>query len=506
VIEFPFRPDPGAPEPLHRQLADALRGAIVSGRLAAGQKLPATRELALDTGLGRNTVLRAYEALCEAGLARAHVGQGTFVAAGAGAGPAGAAPGARRPFAWEGLFSLRSRAAGPPPALLPMAGVEPRFDFRPGQVDLASLPVAALQRAFGRALGRGLRKLANHGSPEGWRPLRAAIARALAARGIACGEDEVLVTSGAQQALDLVARTLVDPGDVVAMEEPGYFGAAMAFRACQAHVVGVGVDAEGLRTGELARLLRTRRVKALFTTPAVQSPTGVTLSDARRRELLSLADAHQVPVVEDDYDAELRMAGPVIPALKTLDRAGQVVYLGTFSKALFGGLRIGYVVADRALRRRLRAARLASDLHGATVTEAAAAELLESGALERHVRRVRRRYLERRTTLLSCLHRVLPEGSHVVEPAGGTSVWVTLPGSFDADALQQEALRLGVAYARGDAFSLDGGHARSLLLSYATLFPDQIESGSERLAEAVRKVLGTSARAAARPRARRNAR
>jgi len=229
------------------------------------------------------------------------------------------------------------------------------------------------------------------------------------ARGIACGADDVMVTHGAQQAIDLVARVLVDPGDGVLIEQPGYFGAALAFAACEAHLLGVPVDGEGLRTDELARILRTRRVKLLYTTPAVQSPTGVSLSEPRRRQLLELADEYQLPLLEDDYDSELRWGGPPVPALKTADGAGRAIYVGTFSKALFPGLRVGYLVAAPPLLAQLAVTRAAADLGGDLVTQAALAELISSGGLERHVRRVRKTLAARREALLAALADRMPD-------------------------------------------------------------------------------------------------
>jgi DNA-binding transcriptional MocR family regulator len=492
MLELAFRSDPHDPAPVYRQLAGFLRAGIESGHIGALQKLPASRDLAESLGLGRNTVTRAYELIVDSGHAVAHVGQGTFVTRRTGHRVDGAAPALPRGFAWEGLFSLASRSVTLPPALLSSARARPRFDFRPGQVDRASLPVGALQRAFSTAISRQLRVLAEPAHPFGWPPLRAAIAASLCSRGIACSAEDVLVVAGAQHGLDLLARVLLDPGDTVVMEQPGYFGAALAFQSRQANLVGVGVDEEGLRTGELARLLRARRAKLVFTTPAVQSPTGVVLSESRRRELLSIADEHQLPIIEDDYDGELRLGGPAVPALKTLDRAGQVIYLGTFSKALLPGLRLGYLVADRALLARIAVARVADSLQSPVVTEAAMTELLASGALERHVRRVRRRHLERRDALLAALGQELPRSVHVTKPAGGTSVWLTLPGVFDGEALEQEARACGVGYLRGDAFFTDGRGRESLLLSFANVFPDEIRAGAERLGKAVRKVLAVS--------------
>jgi len=476
MLDLAFEPDPAA-GPLYRQLEAHLRGLIEARRLQAGERLPASRELAARLGLSRNTVNQAYQALVDAGWLRSHVGRGTFVARGSSGAPARAVA-SDRGLAWGGLFARRTRAVTLPRSLageLPRS--TPRFEFRAGRTDPTTLPGPELRRAWSRALSHHLRGLASEMDPRGYGPLREAIARSLTARGIACGADGVVVVSGAQQAIDLVARLLVDPGDTVAMEQPGYFGASLAFAACEAHVVPVPVDAEGLRTEDLARLLRARRVKLLYTTPAVQAPTGVSLSHARRQQLLELADDYQLPLLEDDYDSELRWGGPVIPALKTADAAGRVIYVGTFSKALFAGIRVGYVVAEPALLARLALARWAADFGGDSVTQAALATLINDGGLERHIRRLRKLAAARRTALLAALAAHMPEGTRVTPPAGGSMVWVTLPEGTDGERVLASARAAGIYYTPGDLFASDGSAAASLCLSFSRQTPEEIEQG-----------------------------
>ena len=278
----------------------------------------------------------------------------------------------------------------------------------------------------------------------------------------------------------------------MALEQPGWFGAALAFRAAGADLLGVPVDDEGLRVADLERLLRVRRPKLVVATPAVQMPTGVALSDARRAALLALADRAQMPIVEDDFDGELRLAGPARPALKTLDRAGQVLYVGTFSKALFPGLRLGYLVAPRALLGRLALLRIATSMQAPLVAQVAVAELLENGVLERQVRRVRRLLAERLRALLGALAAELPE-ARVREPAGGTCVWVELPAEVDARALATACAARGIALVTGDPFRLDGEGPPALLLSFATETPDAIRAGVAELAAELRRAAAPSA-------------
>jgi GntR family transcriptional regulator/MocR family aminotransferase len=305
------------------------------------------------------------------------------------------------------------------------------------------------------------------------------------ARGIACSAGDVLIVQGAQQGLDLLARVLLDPGDAAAVEEPGWFGARLAFASRGARIVPVAVDGEGLRTDALARVLRGRRVKLVYTTPAVQSPTGVVLSEPRRRELLALAEEHQCAVVEDDYESELRLGGQAPPALAQQDRGGRVLYLGTFSKALFPALRVGYLVAAPPVLRRAAEALGAAQFGGNLLVQAALAELLASGGLERHVRRVRRLYAERKEALLEGLAAHFPEGTRFAPPAGG-SVWVELPPSVDARALAHEARAAGIAIALGDLCFHEPRERRYLALSFTSLAPKAIREATQRLGELAR--------------------
>ena len=281
---------------------------------------------------------------------------------------------------------------------------------------------------------------------------------------------------------------LVDPGEAVAVEQPGYFGATMVFAAAGARLTGIAVDEEGMRTDALARALRSQRIKLVYTTPAAQMPTGAVLSEARRQALLELADATQTPILEDDYDSEFRFGDAPLPALKTRDPAGQVIYVGTFSKALFPGLRLGYVVAARPLLGRLALARLRASMGPELLSQIAVADLLDSGALERHLRGVRRHYAERREALLRALDAHLPAGFRWSRPAGGLSVWLELPDGLDADALRREALERGIAITPGTPFFGDGRGAGHISLSFASETATLLSEGVEQLASIARRL------------------
>ncbi len=515
MLDLSFRPDRTRRDPVYRQLADHLAELVDAGRLRSGERLPPTRELAQALGLSRNTVTRAYDWLIEAGWLGAHVGRGTFVQRRFLATPAADGrrsrperSSARRleavsaPFAWPALFSSRVRALAIPRIARPADPEHARFDFRPGRVDLAGLPIADLQGAWQRAVGR-LREHGNDFDPLGFAPLRAAIARSLAGRGIAQGPDSVLVTSGAQQGIDLVARALIEPGDVVAMEDPGYVLARLAFRAAGAQVIGIGVDGNGMRVEELARVQRSRRVKLVYATPSVQLPTGATLSPERREALLELADRVQMPILEDDYDCELRLDAPATLAIKAMDGAERVIYVGTFSKALFPGLRLGYVVAAPQLLRTLSLLRAAASFQPSLLDQTAMAELLGRDVLERHVRRVRKRYAERVRAAAEALARSMPAGTHFRAPRGGSAIWVELPPAVDGEALTVAAHERGILYESGEPFRMEADGPPALLLSCAALPPDAIRVGIAELGALVRRRLRAGSHARSRSGGRR---
>jgi GntR family transcriptional regulator / MocR family aminotransferase len=514
VIEFAFRPDRASDVPVYRQLGDHLAAFVDTGRLAPGAKLPASRDLAATLGLARNTVTAAYEWLAVRGLVTSHVGQGTFVvAAGARALPARTGPAAaagRREFAWAGLFARGPRVGVPGGLRRSEAGGPVSWDFRGGRIAATALPIGELRSAFARPFtGRGrLADLARHQDPFGWPPLRREVARLLAGRGVACAPEDVAIVTGIQHAAELAARVLVDPGDAVAIEQPGYFGAALAFAARQAALLGVDVDEEGIRVDRLARALRLRRVKLLYVTPATQNPTGVTLSPARREALLGLADEHQMPVFEDDYDSDLRYAGPPVAALKASDAAGQIVYAGTFSKVLFPSLRVGYVVAAPPLLERMVTARWLADFGTGVVEQAALASLLRSGGLERHLKRVRRLYAGRLAAMLAALEGAMPEGTRWTRPRSGHLVWVTLPPRIDAARLLSAALAAGVGFTPGEVFHVDGRGGDCLALSFTAVDEAAIGEGVARLGAIVREqavAAGSRAAGATRAAARRSA-
>jgi GntR family transcriptional regulator/MocR family aminotransferase len=470
-FEFPLDlPPRGSRQRLHALHAQ-LRAAILDGRLAAGLRLPATRELAVALGFSRNTVVAAYERLLSEGYLEARQGAGNFVAAlGAPRRSTPAADGADRRLAapWRGVGARTAAAGDTVPC-----------DFRLGSPDARQFPFDVWRRLSMRAWRAASRAAPVYGAPQGQPALREAIARHVAfARAVACGPDDVIVTRGAQQAFDLLARVLVTPGrTVVAVEEPGYPPLREAFAAAGAKLVGVPVDAEGLVVERLPA-----QARVIYVTPSHQFPLGVTLSPRRRAALLAFAQAHGATVIEDDYDSEFRYGERPLDALQTLDRAGSVCYVGTFSKCLFPALRLGYAVAPAWLAPALARARQLADGYGDPAAQETLAAFIAEGHLARHVRRMRRVYAQRRERLLEALGRH-GHGRLQVWPSGaGLHLAVQLPREVRAAELVAQAAAQGIHLEAIGSYALERPAANGLAFGYGRVEAAAIDEAVRRIA------------------------
>lgn len=468
--------------PLYRQLEGWLRNAITTGALPVGSRLPSSRALAADLGVSRVTVGTAYAELESAGLVVAAVGSGTRVAPVLPTTAAGAAPGDRGGGtwpAWQGSAEASEPAEARPlgPDVVAFTGVG----------DPAVYPAAEFGRTIRQVLAReGAVALSYGPDPAGDPSLRRTVTQLLASQGIGVPPDSVVITSGSQQALALVCQVLVRPGDTVLVEEPTYDLALRLLRAAGAQLVGVPVDGHGLRVDVLAELLERRpRPRLLYVVPNFQNPTGASLSGPRRHALLELARAHGVPVFEDDFAGDLRYSGRATPAIKSLDDGGHVLYAGTFSKLLMPGLRIGYLVVDGPIRRRLVEAKQVTDLGTSLLLQRALDRFVTVGRYQANLRRTGRLYRERRDALRRALAEHLPDAGFAV-PAGGLFCWVALPAGVRSDAVFRAARDRGVDVAPGSRFFLrpeDGaGHIR---LNFAVQPRERIAAGVVRLAAAV---------------------
>lgn len=461
--------------PLFVRIARALSDDIRRGRLKPGQRLPGTRTLAGALDVHRNTVVAAYVELEAEGWVVTREAHGTFVSAELPeasprrfAKAAGLAP---RP-GYELRTVLAEIEAPLPAGTLSLAG---------GVPDVRLAPARELGRALRRALLRDSKRVFSYGHELGHPRLRAAIAEMLAStRGLAVSADDVLVTRGSQMALYLIARALLEPGDVVGVEALGYRPAWNAFRSRGVELVPLRIDGAGLDIRAVEALSARRRLRAVYVTPHHQYPTLATLTAPRRLALLELARRHRFAIIEDDYDHEFHYEGrPVLP-LASADAAGVVITVGTLSKIFAPALRVGWVVAPPPVVGALGRLRAEVDRQGDLPLEAALAELMEDGVVQRHAKKARRVYQARRDFLVAALERQLPSELAFRVPAGGMALWARVRG-LGADAWAEAALGRGLSIHSARRFAFDGKSRPYFRLGFACL-------NERELGEAVRRL------------------
>ena len=474
---------------MHRQLYSELRDAVLTGRLAPGSRLPSTRALASDLGISRNTVMGAFDQLLAEGYLEGKVGSGTYVAeklpeellqVHSRRASAPRAEGARVVLSRRGAVLAASPVIPPRPHRAPRA-------FRPGPGAHDHFPARDWMRLLARRWRGPLRDLLCYGEPAGYKPLREAIAAyARAARAVRCDASQVVVVSGSQQGLDIVSRLLLDPGDPVWIEDPGYLGARGALRGAGARLVPVPVDAEGLMVS--AGLSREPSARMVYVTPSHQFPLGVTMSLARRLALLDWVRRSGAWIVEDDYDSEFRYAGRPIAALQGLDFTGRVIYLGTFSKVLFPSLRLGYLILPPDLVDACTAARALLDHHSPVIDQAVLADFIAEGYFARHVRRMRALYQHRHAIFIEQAREELV-GLLEVEPQdAGMHLVGWLPEGVDDRAASLRAAEHGIECPPLSAYALEPLRRGGLLLGYTSTGAKEIREGLRKLAQSLRVV------------------
>ena len=467
--------DHGSEVPLYRQLYEQFAERIRSGELGNGERLPATRELAGSLGLNRTTVAAAYEMLEAEGMIAGRVGKGSFVTVAPSAGA----------VSWGALLEhgeLAGRRPAPRGEAAPASAALGRdiISFATSWPSRELFPLDEFRASCEAVLARAdLADILQLGSPAGYEPLRRHLTEEARRQGVAGAADDLLITNGCQQGLDLVGRVLLRPGDAVAVEDPVYPGLKSLLAGMGARLVAVPVGADGMEIPRLARVLERERLKLIVVTPDFQNPTGATLPLAARRGLLEMARAAGVPIAENDPYGELRYHGQPLPALKQLDEHGGTVLLRSFSKASFPGLRVGWMVGPKPLLDRLRQAKEAADLHSDQLSQAVLLEFAESGRLEAHRRRLLEAGEERLRATLEACREFLPRGTRWTRPEGGMNLWVSLPEPLDAGELLPRAQKLGVAYLPARYFAVSRLEPGGLRLSFAGLAPQQIRAGLE---------------------------
>lgn len=441
--------DPSSEVPLYRQISDQIQHLIDSGCLRPGSRLPATRELAGQLGLNRTTVSAAYELLESNGLISGQVGRGSFVA--------------DRPAPAKPADDRISFASSRPSELL-----FPVDDFR-----------AACSEVIGSAEAIEILQL---GSASGYGPLRKYLLQRAKDEGAASGTDDILITSGCQQAFDLLQRTALSSGEAVIVEDPVYPGLKQAFQRSGARLIGVPFDARGLDLARLERAVAEENPALIVVNSNFQNPTGHTLTLEARESLLSIIERSSAVLIENDMYGELRYEGTPVPSLKQLSMtrggvARRTVSLRSFSKVAFPGLRVGWVIGARSIIERLTEAKQWSDLHSDQLSQAVLLRFAESGRLAQHRERVLAAGRERLRAVLSACGRYLPAGSDWTRPEGGMNVWVRLPEPLDAGDLLPFAEREGVTYSPGGLFAVGAVDRGGFRISFSGVAPERIDIG-----------------------------
>ncbi len=482
LLALPPR-DPG--EPAARWLADALRAEILAGRLRPGARLPATRDLATQTGLSRGTIVAAFEELAAEGYVAGTVGSGTYVnhvlpdtllevdAR------RRSAPESRRPPSLRlSAFARRAREFSGLEASVPRA-------FRTNLPALDLFPVALWAQLVARRHRNASASLLRGCGPLGYPPLQEALAEYLgASRGVRCAPEQIAVVSGTQEAIDLAGRIFLDPGDRVCMENPGYPGAALAFEAIGAKIQALPLDGEGM----VVPGARQANARLVYLTPGHQFPTGIAMSLPRRLALLEWARTTGAAILEDDYDSEYRYSGRPLPALQGLDRHGLVSFTGSLSKVLFPSLRLGYLVVPASLVETVAAVRSLGARHAPLLEQAVLTDFIAEGHFGRHVRRMREIYAERSATLLAAARERLGGVLEISEVEAGlqTAGWLA-PGLSD-EAAAEAALRRGVEVTPLSRYTRGAVARPGLQLGFASIEPKEIRRGVRQLALALEEL------------------
>ncbi|HYL99414.1 MAG TPA: PLP-dependent aminotransferase family protein [Blastocatellia bacterium] len=475
-------PERDAATPAYRWLYDALRAAILDGRMRPGSRLPATRDLAAEYGLSRGTIISAFEQLKSEGYVEGSVGSGTYVSK----------------VLPDELFRVKGKAGPKQPErqrkgrvlsdyarqakLFPNYGVRPVRAFRANLPALDLFPIALWTQLATRRLRQVTRNLLMGCESMGYDPLRAAIADYLnTSRGVKCAPDQVVVVSGVQEALDLAARLFLNPGDRVCVEEPGYTGAAMVFEAYGAKIRPAPLDQEGLEVTE--RTLRGSRL--VYVTPGHQFPLGMTMSLSRRLALLDWARTSGAMIFEDDYDSEYRYSGRPVPALQGLDPEGPVLFAGSFSKVLFPSLRLGYLVVPRDMIDIFAAAKSIMNRHGPLLEQTVLCDFIVEGHFGRHLRRMREIYAERLSFLLTSARQRLAGLLEISEIEAGLQTTGWLGDGIQGVAAEEAAAARGVEVVALSRYSRGPLNREGLMLGFAAMDTAEIQRGVEQLGVAL---------------------
>lgn len=469
--------DRESPVPVYEQIKEHIRGLIEEGRLKPGARLPSSRSLADTLGVNRTTVCTAYEELEADGYLASHVGQGTYVIAPdefVGKTETGKqaqgfrARFSRRSDALKALPFLYAGGADTRPDMILFAGLTPEEDLFPVE------PFRTILNSVMRERGR---ELLQYGHPQGYPRLREYISARLVRYSISAPPENIIIVNGSQQGIDLIMRVFTNPGERVIVESPTYSGLLPVLAEYECAVATVPVGDEGMDLDMLDKELTRGEARFIYAMPNFHNPTGATMGLERRKRLVEIVTRHGVPLVEDDYEKDLRFEGTPIVPVKALDTSGAVLYMGTFSKGLFPGVRLAWIAASAEIIERLVLAKRYTDLHTNQLMQAAIAEFCEQGHYDAHLRRLHKIYRLRRRKLLDALEREFPAEVAWTRPDGGYALWVTMPARIDAEELLTAARARGVLFSPGNRFYRGAGGEHSFRLCFSRTDAEQIDEG-----------------------------
>ncbi len=479
-----IRPDFTSRKPKYLSLRDELRRMILSGDIPSGSRLPASRELARMLKISRNTVEEAYRYLEEDGLAEIRPGRGVFAAEGIEQAIDDNVP----TMNWQGRVSPQiadmvhyrdsvGRVNHGPRDIISFTSLAPDHNL---------FAADAFRKCLNDIMVNEGSVLLNYGYVRGYEPLRQYLLKYLRDKGIDTEDHELLIVNGFRQGLELIVRTLVKAGDKVICESPTYNGALGVFLSAGAEIVGIDMDEEGIEADALEKAIKEDDPSLIYVVPTYQNPTGQNMSMTRRRQVLQLAQKYGVPLLEDGFNEELRFAGAAHAPIKAMDAGNHVIYAGSYSKILFPGLRVGWVLAPKAIGRYLYHEKFSEDIHTGLLHQAGLYEFLSRGYFEKHLRYCRKIYKERMNAMSQSLRTHLGDVAHWKEGSGGFCIWLELDLSVDTRKLLEKALEYGVMYVPGDTFYADGRGKNCIRLGFSRLTPDKIEQGIKALANLIK--------------------
>lgn len=476
--------------PVYMQIFEQIRRQIISGEIAPGFRLPPERKLAESLGVNRTTVLNAYRELKAEGLIGARVGQGTVVLSYPLDDQASAVGQLPEP-AWNQTFSTYANGIDSLVVkdLLALASSKDVISFATGIASPEISPIQALAGIEQELVSQRNFKALLHSPTEGFISLREAICGLMQKRGAYCRFDEVMLLAGSQQGIDLAARVLIDPGDIVVIEEPSFFPATQTFKAAGARLVGIPIDDKGMQVDLLEQLLQRYRPKLIYTIPNFHNPSGTEMELPRRRKLIELAYKYRVLILEDDAYADLCYEGNPLPTLKSMDNQGYVIYLSTFSKTIYSGLRLGWMTAHKKAINKFAAAKQIMDLHSSSLSQWIVERFIVNGGLELHIPRVCQEYRAKRDIMYDALLKYAPADLIWNRPRGGYYIWCKLPHQVQASRLVSQAALHRVVFVPGTAFFTNNLGDNYIRLNFTFAPPADIAAGVQALCKAMQELI-----------------